>query len=162
MFYCDRVVSYGEFMMVLEQAQELGLPCAPKGSDIPDLTDGADVALTLKEMGADFSQFKSPYHHRIEAVVLFGDYSRFEVDVTDELWRTLPTLQQWWESRPKLFVSPEAMETIEAALSEEAKPEYLDEESDEDGDEDGVREPRPDDTPDDSAGETVPVGAAIE
>lgn len=153
MFYCDRVVSYSDFKAILEQAQKLGLPCAPKEEDIPDLTDGADIALTLKEMGADFSQFKTPYHHRVEAIVLFGDYGRFDVNIADDLWRTLPTLQQWWESRPKLVVSAEALETIEAILSEEGE---------EEGGEGGVREPRPDDTPDDPAAEAVPVGTTIE
>lgn len=147
--YGKCVVTYTQFVDILNQAEELGLAHAPKAADIPDLTDGADIVLTLMEMGHEFSQFKAPYHHLIEAVVLFGDYGRFNVCVTDEVWKELPTLDQWWASRPKIVVSAEAFDMIQAELDAEDAAEESAGKTDEEGEEggSGVREPLPDGSP---------------
>lgn len=149
MFYADRVVSYTQFIDILEISGKRGLCNVPKAADIPDLTDGADIALTLTGMGHNFTEFKTPYHHLVEAVVLFGDYGRFEVDITDAVWRKLPTLAQWWESRPKLLISPEAFE------------EFTREDGDEDGTA-GVREPAPAPTPSGDMQADLPSKVTVE
>lgn len=123
MFFCDRIVPYKQFVDLLADAEHHKLCLIPKPALITDLTDGADIALTLVEMGHGEVGQGRPYHHRVEALVLFGsDTSRFEVCITEELWRALPTREEWWNSKPKIIVAAEVYDEIVKELDAPTEP----------------------------------------
>jgi hypothetical protein len=142
----ERVVSYDTFMSILADGKALGLCNAPDPETIKSLGPGADVVLSLEEMGCGFVEHRLPYHHRVRAVVLYERTAHI-VDMRDAVWRTLPTIEEWIASLPLMILPESVIQELDA------------DDGDHDGEEDGgsgVREPRPDPAPSDDMGASIP------
>jgi len=143
----ERVASYDEFMNILADASKLGLCNAPDPSSIKNLTPGADVVLSLEEMGCDFTAFRAPYHHRVRAVVLYERTAHI-VDIQDTTWVLLKTVEEWIASLPIMVLPAEVIAATEPDAPEEDGPA-------------GVREPSEPAAPTDDAGAAVPHEAPV-
>lgn len=104
----ERIASYEAFMNILADAQAFNLCNAPMPSRIKGLAPGAEVLLSIAELGCDKDNLNRRYHHKIHAVILFdSERNSYVVDVTDDAWIALQTIEAWRGRLPVIEVPEE-------------------------------------------------------
>lgn len=153
MSYQQRMATFEQFTKILETSAKNKFRYAPSADQIDGLMEGVTVILSLEAMSVDYAEHvgddKNAWQtyvprHRVRATILFDGFNTYEVDVEDNEWFALPSIDQWQASLPVIHLPAEVIEKI---LDENA-PEYLDNKDDkpEDGGS-GVTAPTPDPEP---------------